>query len=291
MKGQALACPFWFWMKKMKLKCATRTIDLTIPKIMGIINATPDSFSDGGKNLSTEKAVESALQMIEQGAGIIDIGGESSRPGAQPVSIEEELNRVIPVIKHLRSESDIPISVDTVKPEVMMEAVTVGADIINDISALSAPGAIDAVSEAGAAVCLMHMQGRPQTMQKNPEYADIVFDVIQHLKQRIECCIRAGIGTEQIILDPGFGFGKTTEHNYRLFAKMKNVIDMGYPLLVGVSRKSMIGNILNKPVDQRLAGGLALAVVAIMNGAKIIRTHDVAETSDAFKITMELLKY
>ena len=258
---------------------------------MGIINATPDSFSDGGRNLSTAKAVQSALQMIEQGAEIIDIGGESSRPGAESVTLEDELSRVIPVIKLLRSKSNIPISIDTVKPEVMRAAVAAGADIINDISALSAPGAIEVAKESGAAVCLMHMQGKPQTMQENPEYGDVVIDVAEYLKQRIENCVKAGIGTDQIILDPGFGFGKTTEHNYKLFAKLDSIVDMGYPVLVGVSRKSMIGNIIDKPVEQRLAGGLALAANAVKFGAAIIRTHDVAETCDACKVTMELMKY
>ncbi len=275
----------------MKLKCATRTIDLSSCKVMGIINATPDSFSDGGLNLSAEKAVQSALEMIEQGADIIDIGGESSRPGAEPVTLEDELNRVIPVIKLLRSKSNIPISIDTVKPEVMLAAVDAGADIINDISALSAPGAVEVAKETGAAVCLMHMQGKPQTMQAKPEYGDVVTEVADYLKQRIECCVKAGIGSDQIILDPGFGFGKTTEHNYKLFAKLSSIIDMDYPVLVGVSRKSMIGNLLNKPVEQRLAGGVALAAHAAKLGAVIIRTHDVAETYDACKVTMELMKY
>ena len=275
----------------MKLKCATRIIDLTTTKVMGIINATPDSFSDAGINFDPEKAVESALQMVDQGADIIDIGGESSRPGAERVSVEDELERVIPVIKLLRSRSNIPISIDTVKPGVMYKAIEVGADIINDISALSAPGAIEAAKETGAAVCLMHMQGNPQSMQVNPTYGDVVTDVIHYLQQRIENCIRAGISSDRIILDPGFGFGKTTEHNYQLFAKLSRIADMGYPLLVGVSRKSMIGNVLGKPVEQRLAGGLALAALAAQMGIAIIRTHDVSETYDVCKVTMELMKY
>ncbi len=275
----------------MKLKCATRIIDLSTTKVMGIINATPDSFSDAGINFDPEKAVESALQMVDQGADIIDIGGESSRPGAERVSVEDELERVIPVIKLLRSRSNIPISIDTVKPGVMYKAIEVGADIINDISALSAPGAIEAAKETGAAVCLMHMQGNPQSMQVNPTYGDVVTDVIHYLQQRIENCIRAGISSDRIILDPGFGFGKTTEHNYQLFAKLSRIADMGYPLLVGVSRKSMIGNVLGKPVEQRLAGGLALAALAAQMGIAIIRTHDVSETYDVCKVTMELMKY
>ncbi|THB70124.1 MAG: dihydropteroate synthase [Gammaproteobacteria bacterium] len=275
----------------MKLKCATRTIDLSTPKVMGIINATPDSFSDGGFNLNAEKAVESALQMVKDGADIIDIGGESSRPGADNVSVEEELNRVIPVIKILRSSSTIPISIDTVKPEVMKAAVEAGADIINDISALSAPGAINVVLQTGAAVCLMHMQGKPHTMQDNPVYSDVTGDVIHYLQQRVEFCMKSGIGANQIILDPGFGFGKTVEHNYHLFAKLESIVDLGYPVLVGVSRKSMIGNVLDKPVQQRGAGGLALAAIAVKMGAKIIRAHDVVHTADVCKVILELMKY
>ncbi len=258
---------------------------------MGIINATPDSFSDGGLNFVAAKAVESALQMVEDGAGIIDIGGESSRPGAKPVSVDEELKRVIPVIKQLRARSDIPISIDTVKPEVMLQAVNSGADIINDISALSSAASIKAASESGAAVCLMHMQGDPLTMQNDPEYSDISANVISYLEQRVDDCIKAEIGADQIILDPGFGFGKTTEHNYQLFSKLDELIAIGFPVLVGVSRKSMIGNVLNKPITARIAGGLALATLAVKMGAAIIRTHDVAHTSDVIQITEELIKH
>ncbi len=275
----------------MKLKCATRTIDLSTCKVMGIINATPDSFSDGGLNFAAEMAVESALKMIEDGAGIIDIGGESSRPGATPVPLEEELKRVIPVIEQLRAKSDIPISIDTVKPEVMLQAVSSGADIINDISALSSESSIEAAGESGAAVCLMHMQGNPLTMQDSPEYSDISANVINYLEKRIDSCVKAGIGADKIILDPGFGFGKTTEHNYQLFSKLDELIAIGFPVLVGVSRKSMIGNVLNKPIADRIAGGLALATLAVKMGAAIIRTHDVAHTSDVIQITEELIKY
>lgn len=258
---------------------------------MGIINATPDSFSDGGINFAAEMAVESALKMIEDGAGIIDIGGESSRPGATPVPLEEELKRVIPVIEQLRAKSDIPISIDTVKPEVMLQAVNSGADIINDISALSSESSIEAAGESGAAVCLMHMQGNPLTMQDSPEYSDISANVINYLEKRIDSCVKAGIGADKIILDPGFGFGKTTEHNYQLFSKLDELIAIGFPVLVGVSRKSMIGNVLNKPIADRIAGGLALATLAVKMGAAIIRTHDVAHTSDVIQITEELIKY
>ncbi len=258
---------------------------------MGIINATPDSFSDGGLNFAAEKAVESALQMVKDGAGIIDIGGESSRPGAKSVPVEEELKRVIPVIKQLRAKSDIPISIDTVKPEVMVQAVNSGADIINDISALSSEISMKAASESGAAVCLMHMQGNPLTMQDSPEYSDISANVISYLEQRVDDCVKAGIGADKIILDPGFGFGKTTEHNYQLFSKLGDLIALGFPVLVGVSRKSMIGNVLNKPITDRIAGGLALATLAVKKGAAIIRTHDVACTSDVIQITEELKKY
>ncbi len=258
---------------------------------MGIINATPDSFSDGGLNFAAEMAVESALKMIEDGAGIIDIGGESSRPGATPVPLEEELKRVIPVIEQLRAKSDIPISIDTVKPEVMLQAVNSGADIINDISALSSESSIEAARESGAAVCLMHMQGNPLTMQDSPEYSDISANVINYLENRIDSCVKAGIGADKIILDPGFGFGKTTEHNYQLFSKLDELIAIGFPVLVGVSRKSMIGNVLNKPIADRIAGGLALATLAVKMGAAIIRTHDVAHTSDVIQITEELIKY
>lgn len=258
---------------------------------MGIINATPDSFSDGGLNFVAEKAVDNALQMIEDGAGIIDIGGESSRPGAKPVSQQEELRRVIPVIEQLRAKSDIPISIDTVKPEVMIQAVTAGADIINDISALSAETALKAARDSRAAVCLMHMQGKPLNMQQAPSYSDITTDVISYLEQRVDDCIKAGIGADQIILDPGFGFGKTTEHNYQLFSKLDKLISLGFPVLVGVSRKSMIGDVINKPITARIAGGLALATLAVNMGASIIRTHDVVQTSDVIQITEETMKY
>lgn len=252
--------------------------------VMGILNVTPDSFSDGGRFQSLEFAVSRAEEMISQGVDIIDIGGESSRPGAPTLPLAEELQRVMPVLYALR-DLGRPLSVDTYKPDVMREAIIAGVDMINDINGFRAPGAIKAVLDSDCALCVMHMQGTPQTMQKDPSYADVVAEVITFLRERVDTMTAAGIDRERICIDPGFGFGKTVEHNYALMRNIgKMQQDLGLPVLAGVSRKSMIGAITGKPVEQRLAGNLGGALAAIAQGARIVRVHDVVETVDALKV-------
>lgn len=254
------------------------------PLVMGILNTTPDSFSDGGRYQSLEFAVSRAEEMIGEGVDIIDVGGESSRPGAPAVPVEQELDRVMPVLYALRDMGK-PLSVDTYKPQVMREAIIAGADMINDINAFRAPGALEAVANSDCALCVMHMQGTPQSMQLAPSYDDVVAEVIAFLRQRVEVMVAAGIDRERICIDPGFGFGKTVEHN---FALMRNIGRMqqetGLPVLAGVSRKSMIGAVTGKPVEQRLAGNIAGALAAIAQGARIVRVHDVVETVDAVNV-------
>ena len=259
-------------------------IDLSRINIMGVLNITPDSFSDGGKFIETSQAVEHAHALIEQGADILDIGGESTRPGAARVAVAEEIERTIPVIEAIRRFSNIPISIDTSKAEVMTAAAAAGADMINDVWALRQPGALEAAAATGLPVCLMHMLGEPGTMQKNPEYNDVVGEVSQFLRERIGKAIEAGIAPDKLLIDPGFGFGKTLRHNLQLLDQLASFKQLGYPLLVGISRKSMLGLILDKPVDQRLYGSIAAAVIAAIAGADIIRVHDVAETHDALAI-------
>lgn len=251
------------------------------PQIMGIVNVTPDSFSDGGKHFILDDAVKAALEMVEQGADWLDIGGESTRPGAQEVSVQEELDRVIPVIKAIKAKTNVPISIDTSKANVMREAVSAGASMINDIFALQKAGSLEAAANAGVPVCLMHMQGTPKTMQNNPVYTDIIKDVLTFFEQRIEKCLQAGIDKNKIILDPGFGFGKTLEHNYELLRKLTYFVDSGYQILTGLSRKSMIAKVVKNDRDDRLAGSIAAATLAMNAGAHIIRVHDVPETVDA----------
>ncbi len=258
------------------------------PQIMGIINTTPDSFSDGGRYLETESALDHARRLIDEGADILDIGGESTRPGADPVPVEEELRRTIPLIEAIRGFSDIPISIDTSKPEVMHAAAAAGASLINDVWALRRPGALEAAAATGLPVCLMHMQGEPGGMQQNPRYADVVAEVADFLLQRAEAAQAAGIPRQSILLDPGFGFGKTLEHNLALFRALPRLQALGYPLLVGISRKSMIGLITGRPVEERLAGSLAFAALAAGQGADVIRVHDVAETRDALAIVQAI---
>ena len=251
---------------------------------MGILNLTPDSFSDGGLFINKDKALRHVQKMIDDGAHIIDIGGESTRPGASEVSIEEECNRVIPLIKSIRKKYDIPISIDTSKTEVMQQAIEAGASMINDVNALQADGAVELAAKLNVPVCIMHMQGQPRTMQHTPEYKDVVQEVKEFLQQRIDVCLKAGIKKENIIIDPGFGFGKTLEHNLALFKHIPEFEKLGIPLLVGVSRKSMIGTILNNAAaDKRLHGSIALATLAAWMGANILRVHDVKETADALK--------
>lgn len=261
-----------------------KVLDLSQTHIMGILNLTPDSFSDGGSYQQIDSAVISALAMLENGATIIDIGGESTRPGAPDVALEEELARVIPVIEAIRKKSDCLISIDTSKAEVMRQAVNAGADIINDVRALQEPNALATTAELGVPVCLMHMQGQPRTMQSNPHYDDVINDIKQFFVDRIAACETAGISRDKIILDPGFGFGKTLAHNYHILKYIDEFRMMGCEVLAGLSRKSMIGNLLGRDVDQRLAGSVAGALIAAQKGAKIIRVHDVTETADALNV-------
>lgn len=268
----------------MKIHLSSHTLDITQPCIMGILNLTPDSFSDGGLFINKDKALRHVQKMIDDGAHIIDIGGESTRPGASEVSIEEECNRVIPLIKSIRKKYDIPISIDTSKTEVMQQAIEAGASMINDVNALQADGAVELAAKLNVPVCIMHMQGQPRTMQHTPEYKDVVQEVKEFLQQRIDVCLKAGIKKENIIIDPGFGFGKTLEHNLDLFKHIPEFEKLGIPLLIGVSRKSMIGTILNNAAaDKRLHGSIALATLAAWMGANILRVHDVKETADALK--------
>lgn len=252
---------------------------------MGILNVTPDSFSDGGRFVRRDAAIRQALAMQAEGAGIIDVGGESTRPGAAGVSLEEELERVVPVIEALAAELDVPVSVDTSKPEVMREAVEAGAGMINDVNALRADGALEAAFVTGVPVCLMHMQGKPRTMQQAPHYGDVVAEVMAFLGDRAAHCLAAGIPKEKILLDPGFGFGKSLEHNLELLRNLRSFRELGYPLLVGISRKSMLGMLTGRDVGERLAAGIAAAVLAVERGAAIVRVHDVATTVDAIRIT------
>ncbi len=269
------------------LVCGRFTVDLSRPVVMGILNVTPDSFSDGGEFFGLQQAEQHALEMHQQGAAIIDVGGESTRPGSQAVSLQEELDRVIPIIERLSKSLDIPVSVDTSKPEVMREAVAAGASMINDVMSLQLGNAVETVAglDASIAVCLMHMQGQPRTMQANPSYTDVVDDVIQFLLERIKTCKDAGIAESQLLVDPGFGFGKTLQHNLTLLANLSRFTKINLPLLVGISRKSMIGTLLGDvAADQRLIGSVAAAVLAYERGAKILRVHDVKETVDALAI-------
>ena len=257
-------------------------------KIMGILNLTPDSFSDGGDWLAVPAAVNRALEMQQQGADIIDIGGESTRPGAAAVSVQQELDRVIPVIEALTTQLDVPVSIDTSKPEVMSAAVAAGAAMINDVCALRHEGAMAMAASLSVPVCLMHMQGEPRIMQDAPRYDDVVVEVQQFLTERAAQCEASGIKKEHIVLDPGFGFGKTLQHNISLFKALPELLASGYPLLVGVSRKSMIGQITGKDVSDRVAGSVSAALLAAMAGASILRVHDVAETCDALKVVTAL---
>lgn len=266
------------------LHCAQHTLDLSRPHVMGILNVTPDSFSDGGRYTDLDAALQRALQMQAAGASLIDIGGESTRPGAAKVGVQQELDRVAPLVEMIARECDVIISVDTSTPEVMREAARLGAGLINDVRALQREGALAAAAATQLPVCLMHMRGDPQTMQDEPHYDDIAGEVAQFLRERIDASLAAGIAAERIILDPGFGFAKNTQHNYELFKRLPQLLELQYPVLVGVSRKSMIGNILNKPVEQRLYGSLALAVMALERGAKILRVHDVEQTMDVLNI-------
>jgi dihydropteroate synthase len=257
------------------------------PLVLGILNVTPDSFSDGGRFIDTERAIDHGLRLRDEGADLVDVGGESTRPGAEPVPPDEELRRVIPVIEALAREG-VRVSVDTLKPEVMRAAIAAGCAAVNDVNAFQAPGAIDAVAGANVGLIVMHMQGTPRTMQDAPHYDDVVAEVGAFLRQRALCLEGAGVAHERIVVDPGFGFGKTLEHNRRLFRALPALASMGYPLLAGLSRKKMIGDFTGRPAGERMAGSVAAALLAAQNGASLLRVHDVKPTVDALEVWMEL---
>jgi dihydropteroate synthase len=270
--------------KHTELRCGERVLGLERPLVMGVLNVTPDSFSDGGRHARLDDAVEHGVRMAQEGAAIIDVGGESTRPGAQPVGLAEELRRVVPVIERLRPRIQAVLSVDTSKPEVMRAAAAAGAGMINDVRALREPGALEAAAASGCAVCLMHMQGEPRTMQDSPGYLDVVAQVRQFLRERVEACLAAGVSAERIVLDPGFGFGKTLQHNLELLRNLAELSVSGLPLLAGLSRKSIAGALTARPPHERVYGSVALAVVAALHGARILRVHDVTATVDALNV-------
>ena len=275
--------------KTMIFNCATFQLNLNRPHVMGIVNVTPDSFSDGGQFVSADKAIAHALELLAQGADILDVGGESTRPNAMPVSLQQELDRVIPVIEALVKQVNVPISIDTYKPAVMQAAIAAGASIVNDVRALQEVdslqlSALDVVAKSNVGVCLMHMQGTPLTMQANPQYGNVVNDVKAFLQARLQASINAGIEASRIVLDPGFGFGKTREHNIILIQQLENFTELGQPLLVGLSRKSVLGQMTGNDVDARLYASIAAAVIATLKGAKILRVHDVKATVEALKV-------
>jgi dihydropteroate synthase len=275
--------------RQVKVLFGDQWLSLAEPHVMGVLNVTPDSFSDGGKlfanqSVCLDAAMVRARAMVAEGASFLDIGGESTRPGADPVSVQQELDRVVPVIEAIRASLEVVVSVDTSTPEVMTEAANAGAGLINDVRALGREGALRAAADTQLPVCLMHMQGDPKTMQDNPQYDSLVEDVGIYFEQRIACCERAGIPLDRILIDPGFGFGKTLVHNLQLLKYLNVLVNKGMPVLVGMSRKSMIGSVLDRPVDERLHGGLAVSVMAYERGARIVRVHDVAPTVDALRM-------
>ncbi|MBQ4836091.1 dihydropteroate synthase [Pseudoalteromonas luteoviolacea] len=262
-----------------------RVLDLSNPQIMGIVNTTPDSFSDGGKNYKNDSAVMNALSLLDEGATILDIGGESTRPGASDVALNEELDRVIPVIKGIRAHSDCVISIDTSKAEVMRQAILAGADIINDVRALREDGCLNVAAEfANVPICLMHMQGQPRTMQHDPQYDHLINDIKRFFDERIEACEQAGISRSRLIIDPGFGFGKSLQHNFELLGQFNQFTDFNMPVLAGLSRKSMFGMLLNRDTNERLPASLAGALLCAQQGAHILRVHDVRETNDVLQV-------
>ncbi len=268
----------------MQLICGHRQLDLSRPVVMGILNLTPDSFSDGGRWLKPEAALRHAALMVEQGAAVIDVGGESTRPGAADVPEAEELERVAPIVEQLARRLDVVISIDTMKPVVMAAAIAAGATMVNDVNALREPGAVQVLAASRAAVCLMHMQGAPRTMQAAPQYVDVVAEVRAALDSRIESCVNSGIGRDRIVIDPGIGFGKTLTHNLALLANLDAFQSLAVPLLVGVSRKSLFGQLLNLKISERLLPSVVTAALAVTGGAAIVRAHDVAETVQGLKI-------
>jgi dihydropteroate synthase len=265
------------------LRCGRFTLELARPLIMGVVNVTPDSFSDGGRSLECGAAIAHARRLVDEGADLIDIGAESSRPGAEGVSADEELSRLMPVLAGLR-DLTVPVSVDTTKPEVMRGAIGEGATMINDIGALRSPGALEAVSASDAGVCLMHMQGEPGTMQREPRYGDVVAEVREFLAGRVAAAEASGIARERIVVDPGFGFGKTVEHNFELLRNLGRFAEIGVPVMAGWSRKSTLGAVTGRPVGERLAASIAAALLAVQHGARILRVHDVAATRDALAV-------
>jgi dihydropteroate synthase len=267
----------------MFLHCGSFRLDLSRPLVMGIVNVTPDSFSDGGQHLQRDAAIAHAHRLIEDGAAILDIGGESTRPGAQPVGVQEELDRVLPIIEGLRG-APVPISIDTCKPQVMQAAIAAGVQMVNDINALQEAAAMKAVAAGDVAVCLMHKQGDPQTMQQQPHYENVVAEVARFLRERIAAAEAAGITKERIAIDPGFGFGKTLTHNLDLLRHLDRLCELGMPIMAGLSRKSMLGTITGRDVGDRVAASIAAALIAVQHGASIVRVHDVRETVDALNI-------
>ncbi len=268
----------------MILNCGKYKLDLSTPRVMGILNVTPDSFSDGGDYTQVDVAVTHALSLVETGVDVIDVGGESTRPNATPVGLQEELDRVIPVIESLTAKIDVPISIDTYKPAVMRAAIAAGASLVNDVKALQEEGAVAAVANSQAAVCLMHMQGTPETMQDAPHYQDVVSEVADFLKARADHCQQAGIARNRMLLDPGFGFGKTREHNITLLQQLDQLTALDLPVLVGLSRKSVLGKVTGSDVGARLHASVSAAVISAMKGAKLLRVHDVAATVEALKV-------
>ncbi len=274
----------------MNFICGKFQLDLSAPKVMGIVNVTPDSFSDGGRFISTDKAIAHAHDLVAQGADILDIGGESTRPGAMPVSLDEELNRVIPVIEGLAGIG-VPLSIDTYKPEVMRLAILAGVDIVNDVCALQETQALEIVAASDVGVCLMHMQGRPQNMQEDPQYQDVVLEVYDFLKGRLAAAEQAGIAKARITLDPGFGFGKRTAHNLALLEGLSTLQKLDAPLLIGLSRKSVLGQVAGADVNERLYASLAASVISAMKGANIVRVHDVKATVEALKVVSAVMRH
>ncbi|MCE8017480.1 dihydropteroate synthase [Halomonas sp. MCCC 1A17488] len=273
------------------LPCGRHRLDLSYPRIMGILNVTPDSFSDGGRHVAVDDALRHAEQMLAEGAAIIDVGGESTRPGSQPVSTQQELDRVAPVVERLVCELDALVSVDTSNPDVMRQTAALGAGMINDVRSLAREGALEAALGTGLPVCLMHMQGEPQDMQQAPRYDEPIEEAVHgFLAERVAACEAAGLRRERLLIDPGFGFGKTVEHNLRLLHRMERLAEFELPLLVGMSRKSLIGKVLGRPVEERLPGGLALASLAVERGARILRVHDVGPVMDAVNMTWAVLR-
>ena len=267
----------------MHFRCGNSRFDLSQPLVMGIVNVTPDSFSDGGLHLQRDAALAHAHKLIAEGADILDIGGESTRPGAQPVSIQQELDRVMPVIEGLKGVP-VPVSIDTCKPEVMLAAIAAGAQMVNDINALQDPAAMNAVAAGRVSVCLMHKQGDPQTMQQQPQYQDVVTEVSAFLCERVAAAKAAGVGHDRIVIDPGFGFGKTLAHNLSLLQELKQLTELGVPILAGLSRKSMLGALTGRDTGQRLPASIAAGLIAVQRGANILRVHDVGATVDALKV-------